>query len=182
MIEREVKLSFGTPDEARAAVTAAGASPLRPLRLQRDSLFDTPDETLRRRGCALRVRREDGGAWLTFKGPGQPGSMKVREEHETPAADGDVLIRILRELGFDVCFTYEKRREEYAADGVTIAIDDTPIGTFVELEGDESGILRLTRALGRTPQDFILGSYRSLFVARREELGIPGNDMVFSGQ
>jgi adenylate cyclase class 2 len=108
--------------------------------------------------------------------------MKVREEHETPAADGDVLIRILRELGFDVCFTYEKRREEYAADGVTIAIDDTPIGTFVELEGDESGILRLTRALGRTPQDFILGSYRRLFVARREELGIPGNDMVFSGQ
>jgi len=179
MIEREVKLSFDTPDEARAAVTAAGALPLRPCRLQRDTLFDTPDGAQRRRGCALRVRAEHGGAWLTFKGPVQPGSMKVRDEHETQAGSRDVLIRILRELGFDAWFTYEKRREEYAADGVTIAVDETPVGTFLELEGGEAAILDVTRALGRTPDDFILGSYRSLFLERRETFGIVGNDMVF---
>jgi adenylate cyclase class 2 len=179
MLEREVKLSFSTPDEARAAVAAAGASPIRPRRLQQDALFDTRDETLRRRGCALRVRSEDGGASLTFKGPVQPGRMKVREEHETRVQSGEAIAQILGELGLAPWFRYEKHREEYAAHGVTIAIDETPVGTFVELEGDEPGILLLTRAFGRTPEAFVLGSYHSLFLARREAFGLVGRDMVF---
>jgi len=34
MIEREVKLRFASPDEARSAVLTAGATPLRSRRLQ----------------------------------------------------------------------------------------------------------------------------------------------------
>ena len=60
MLEREVKLHFRSADDARAAVLAAGASPLRARRLQEDVLFDTADESLRQRGCALRVRTEAG--------------------------------------------------------------------------------------------------------------------------
>ena len=88
MLEREVKLRFETPEEARAAILAAGATPLRCRRLQEDVLLDTEDEMLRRRRCVLRIRTEAGKSILTFKGPVQPGTMKIRDEYETVVADG----------------------------------------------------------------------------------------------
>jgi adenylate cyclase, class 2 len=180
MIEREVKLQFESPEAARAAILAAGATPLKCRRLQEDALLDTDDESLRRRGCALRIRTESGKSLLTLKGPVQSGSMKVRDEHETIIGDGAVLQRVFEELGLHVWFRYEKYREEYAAEEVTIALDETPVGTYVEIEGGEHGILALTAALGRAPADFILDSYRSLFIRHREALGLHGQDMIFA--
>ena len=46
-----------------------------------------------------------------------------------------------------------------------VAIDDTPIGTFVEIEGDEAAIHALAARLGFAPADYITASYRALFVA-----------------
>ena len=180
MIEREVKLRFDHPETARAALLQAGAAPLRCRRLQEDALLDTDDEALRRRGCALRIRTESGKSILTFKGPVKPGRMKVREEHETMVGDGTVLHHVLEQLGLHVWFRYEKYREEFAAEEVTIAIDETPLGTFVEIEGGEHGILAMTAALGRSPEDFILDSYRGLFIRLREECGLTGRHMIFS--
>ena len=179
MLEREVKLRFRSADEARAAVLAAGASPLRSRRLQEDALFDTPDERLRRSGCALRVRTESGRSLVTFKGPVQPGPMKIREEQETMVGDGEVLIRVFEALALRVWFRCQKYREEYAAAELTIAIDETPVGTFVEIEGGEDAIVAMTQALGRTPADFILDSYYRLFMKRREQSGIAGDHMLF---
>ena len=112
----------------------------------------------------LRVRSEGGKSLLTFKGPVQPGVMKLREEHETVVADGDTLLTILHELGLRVWFRYEKYREEFAAEDVIIAIDETPVGTFVEIEGGEEHIHHTAAALGKTPADYITDSYRTLFV------------------
>ncbi|MBM3820588.1 MAG: class IV adenylate cyclase [Acidimicrobiia bacterium] len=182
MIEREVKLRFDSPEEARAAILATGATPLRCRRLQEDALLDTEDETLRRRQCALRIRTEGGKSLLTFKGPVQPGTMKVREEFETVIGDGQVLQHVLEELGLHVWFRCEKYREEYAAEDVTIAIDETPVGTFVEIEGGEQSILTMTAALGRSTSDFILDSYRGLFIKHREEHGFHAPYMVFSDE
>src|SRR5262245_13221867 len=179
MIEREVKLRFGSPDEARAAILATGATPLRSRRLQEDALLDTEDESLRRRRCILRVRSESGKSLVTFKGPVLPGSMKVRDEYETVIGDGEVLQRVLEELGLHVWFRYEKYREEYALEDVTIALDETPVGTYVEIEGGEHGILSMTKALGRTEADFILDSYRGLFIQHREKYGTGNTNMVF---
>ena len=182
MLEREVKLRFDSPDDARRAILAAGATPLRSRRLQEDALLDTEDELLRRRRCVLRVRIESGKSLLTFKGPVQPSTMKVRDEYETIVADGSVLLRVLQELGLHVWFRYEKYREEYAAEEVTIALDETPLGTYVEIEGGEHGILAMTEALGRSPADFILDSYRGLFIAYREQNGLTANDMLFDAE
>ena len=182
MIEREVKLRFATPDEARAAIIAAGATPLRSRRLQEDALLDTEDESLRRRRCVLRIRTESGRSLLTFKGPVLPGSMKIRDEYETVIGDGQTVQRVLEELGLHVWFRYEKYREEYAAEDVTIAIDETPVGTFVEIEGGQEGILAMTTSLGRSPTDFVLDSYRGLFIKHREEFGLTGTNMVFTSE
>jgi adenylate cyclase class 2 len=178
-IEREIKLRFESPAAARAAIEAAGATPLRGRRLQEDHLLDTEDEMLRRRRCVLRVRLENGKSRLTFKGPVEPSAMKVREELETMVGDGDVLLRVLEEAGFHVWFRYHKYREEFSCEDVIVALDETPIGTYVEIEGSERGIAAMAGALGRSTADYIADSYRALFLRKREAFGLTGRDMVF---
>jgi len=181
-IEREVKLRFDSVDAARAAVEAAGATPMLGRRLQEDALLDDEEETLRRRGCALRIRCENGKSRITFKGPVQPSAMKLRDEFETVVGDGVLLLRIFEELGYHVWFRYEKYREEYASEDVIVAIDETPVGVFVEIEGSEQGITAMAERLGRVPGEYVLDSYRGLFLQLRESHGISGSDMVFSSQ
>ena len=78
-----------------------------------------------------------------------------------------------------VWFRYEKYREEFSAADVIVALDETPVGTYVEIEGSEAGIHAMTRALGRTEADFILDSYRGLFVQHRDNHGTGSIHMVF---
>ena len=125
------------------------------------------------------MRTESGRSFVTFKGPVQPGAMKVREEMETAAGDGEVLLRIFERLGFRVWFRYEKYREEYAGDDLVVAIDETPVGTFVELEGGEEAIRAMTEALGRTEADFVLDSYRGLFLQHKQKYGYETPHMFF---
>lgn len=179
MLEREVKLSFASVEEAREAVLAAGCTPLHGRRLQEDVLLDNDSEDLRRRRCVLRVRTEGGKSRLTFKGPVQPSAMKLREEVETMVGDGEVLLRVLHELGLHPWFQYQKYREEFAHSDVIVAIDETPVGVFIEVEGSEDGIAAMARELGRGPDDYIVDSYRALFLRYREARGLHGSDMLF---
>lgn len=179
IMEREVKLAFRDVDEARTAILAAGAEPLRGRRLQEDCLLDTKDDQLFSRRCVLRVRMESGKTLLTFKGPVQESSMKLREELETIVGDGLLLLRVLELLGFRVWFRYQKYREEFAREDVIVALDETPVGIFVEIEGSEAGIHEMAAALARKPEDYVLDSYRGLFVKHCQRNGLPVSDMLF---
>jgi adenylate cyclase, class 2 len=180
-MEREIKLVFRDPEEAKAAVLASGATPLRGRRLQEDALLDTPDDHLRRKRSVLRVRMESGKALLTFKGPVQDQAvpMKLREELETVIGDGLLLLRVLEELGYRVWFRYQKYREEFAYEDVTVAIDETPVGTYVEIEGSERGIRKMAGALARQPADYLTDSYRGLWLQHCERHGLSVTDMLF---
>lgn len=180
-LEREIKLRFDSADEAREKILALGATPLLGRRFQEDCLFDTDDEQLRVERSTLRVRSEGGKALLTFKGPVLPGAIKIREEYETVVADGAVLQTILEQLGLHCWFRYEKYREEFTADDIVIAVDETPVGVFVEIEGGEGAIHDMARALGRSPSDYITDSYRFLFLQHRDANGLDGHHMVFAG-
>jgi adenylate cyclase, class 2 len=179
ILEREVKLRFDDPDAARAAVLAAGATPLRGRRLQEDCLLDTSDGLLHKRRCVLRLRMESGKSLLTFKGPVQPSPMKMREECETVVGDGYVLLRVLEEVGFQVWFRYQKYREEFINGDVIVAVDETPVGTFIEIEGTEQGIASMAHALARSSVDYLLDSYRTLFVQYCEAQGLDPHHMLF---
>lgn len=180
-VEREIKLRFTSVDEARAAVAALGATLRNERRLQSDMILDTPEGTLRNARSALRVRLEPAQAFLTFKGPPLVATMKVREEIETAVADGPVLLALLHRLGYGVAFVYEKYREEWALPDALVTIDETPVGVFVEIEGSEASIIGAAARLGRGPADYIVDSYRSLYVLACQARGeLPGDRMVFT--
>ena len=181
-LEREIKLRFSSPEDARAAVLAAGATPLRGRRLQDDCLLDTNAGALRARGSVLRVRIESGRSLITFKGPVHSGDKKVREELETIVGDGPLTLSILEELGFQAWFRYQKYREEFSIGDVIIAVDETPVGTFVELEGGARGITETAEALGCGPGDYLLDSYRGLFCEYCRQRGVVVTDMLFESE
>jgi adenylate cyclase class 2 len=108
--------------------------------------------------------------------------MKVREELEIEVKDAALVLRLLERLDLQVCFRYQKYREEYVRGDVILTIDDTPVGTYVELEGDEQGITEIAQAMGRTMADYVLESYRDLFATARAQRKLTGTDMVFDPQ
>ena len=181
-LEREIKLRFEDVDTARAAILRAGATSIRGRRLQEDCLLDTHDDELHERRCVLRVRVESGKSLLTFKGPVQPALTKVREELETVVGDGALVVRMLEQLGFRVWFRYQKYREEFALEDVIVALDETPVGTFVEIEGGDRGIAETAGALGRGPSDYLLDSYRRLYQVDCETRGVAVTHMLFDDE
>ena len=148
-------------------------------RLIDDRLFDTADERLGAQGGTLRVRRDGTGAFLTFKGPLQPGVVKSREEIETSVGSADVAEAIVRSLGLRRVFRAEKYREEYLVGEARITIDETPIGVFVEIEAPPSVIDETAARLGRGRDDYRLDSYPSLYVAWCRARGLAPGDMTF---
>ena len=154
ILELEVKLRFSSADEARNAVIAIGATPLHGRRLQEDALLDTEEEELRRRRCVLRVRMENGKSRLTFKGPVEPGVMKVREELETVVGDGEMLLRVFGELGLHVWFRYEKYREEFAHEDVIVAIPCSPPSISTKMPTGVSSIATITSSCANSSRYF----------------------------
>tara|TARA_Y100000588_G_C14117134_1_gene865681 strand:+ start:215 stop:787 length:573 start_codon:yes stop_codon:yes gene_type:complete len=177
-IEREIKLHFNSVKEARAAVLAVGAKLNRTRQFQDDRLFDWPDGRLEKDHCALRVRNYGNTSYLTFKGPPLAKTIKAREELETTVDNASLLIVLLKRLGLEVRFRYQKYREEYKYQGVTLTIDETPIGTYVEIEGTEYEIFQAAKKMGRTKNDYILDSYHALFVSACEKAKVSPTNMI----
>jgi adenylate cyclase class IV len=118
-----------------------------------------------------------------------PASHKVRDEIEAQVADSANLIRIFEGLGMRGWFRYEKYRTTYQlpvtkswARGLLIELDETPIGTFVELEGPPHAIDRAATELGYTKSNYILTNYLSLYVEDCRRKGIQPQNMLFPGK
>jgi len=178
-LEREIKLRFASPIEAKSVILSIGATPVRPRRLQRDHVLDTSKQTLHQDCSVLRVRIEPRESRLTFKGPPQSSTMKLREEIELTVENGSALLCVLERVGFHVAFRYEKYREEFNWKDVIIALDETPIGTFVELEGTENSIHMAADRLGRSPSDYVTKSYHTLFIQHCESSHLEDTHMLF---
>jgi len=150
--------------------------------LETNALFDHPQRPLGKQGKLIRVRRAGPHAVLTYKGPPAPGgSHKKRPEIEVDVSDGATLEEILRQIGYQPIFRYQKFRTEYAQDAHRgkIMLDETPIGNFLEVEGAPRWIDRTARLLGFSSADYITSSYGFLYLTYCREHGIAPTDMLF---
>lgn len=173
--EIEVKLAVPGVDSGRAALSSLGARLVVERHLEDNLLFDTQDGRLRGEDRALRLRTTPAGAILTYKGPREiVEGAKSREEIECRVDAPQALRLSLERVGLAVFFRYQKYREEWQWGSVQLALDETPVGTFIEIEGALEKIHAAAMALGRGPQDYVHESYPALFRARH-----PAGDMVF---
>ena len=179
--EVEVKLPCADLDAIRRALTDRGATPLAERHDEVNDLYDDAERRLSARGAALRLRQESGRVLLTYKGPARfVSGVKVREERETQIADAEAARAILAGLGFAPTFRYEKRREEWLFEKCAVALDETPIGRFVEVEGEPTAIRRAVAALSLDFSEAIPYSYARLYLDRRSKDPSLPPDMVFA--
>jgi predicted adenylyl cyclase CyaB len=177
--ERELKFALQgrSLDDMRQRLAAAGAQRKRAAARECNWVFDRRDE-LFGSSRLLRLRTDGSGCRLTFKGPPRfEESLKVRDEIEVTVAHADAMRDLLVRLGYRVVRRYEKVREEWQLAGVTVALDHTPIGDFVEFEGDDA-----TQAAARMSFDPGAAERRSYLRLyedwRREHPELPA-DMMF---
>ncbi len=167
-LEVEIKLPVADPAALRRRLKALGFRLAVPRIRERNWLFDDPAGRLRRSGRLMRLRRQ-GREWrLTAKGSGLPGGPKRRPEIELLLPQGAAFRQLLLLLGFAESWFYEKYRALYRprAGAGEAALDQTPIGWFLELEGPPAWIDRTALALGYRRADYILASYADLFRRR----------------
>jgi adenylate cyclase class 2 len=179
--EIEIKLPCESHDSIRRRLREGNATNVSSLHFEANDLFDNAAGEIAAAGCTLRLRQANGQALLTFKGPARfEGGVKRREEQETVVADAASMEAILDRLGFSRRFRYEKRREEWRLEDCVIALDQTPIGDFVEIEGDPPSIRRAVARLELDFSEAIPYSYSKLYSVRRKKDPSLPRDMVFS--
>ncbi|HET6843939.1 MAG TPA: class IV adenylate cyclase [Candidatus Angelobacter sp.] len=178
--EVEIKSRIASLSDLNRRLRAAGLKLVTRRTHERNTLYDFPDEALRRRGSILRLRQY-GPKWtLTYKDKGKTGRHKKRREIETQVTDGKALEQIVEAVGFRPVFSYEKFRTEWGDDTGHVVVDETPIGNFCEIEGPPRWIDRMARQLEIPPQDYITESYPELFRHWKLQTKSKARDMLFA--
>lgn len=184
--EIEIKLRVTDRPRILRRLRQLRARPIGPRVFERNAIYDTKTVRLRKSGLLLRVRTESSPrkprshnpqslplpGLLTLKMPTQKSRRyKVREEKEWSTPDVRAVEKDLRRKGLSVVWRYEKYRTEFRLpriSGVLVALDETPIGDFLELEGHPRAIDRAAHALGFRVQDYLKHSYGALFFRQRK--------------
>jgi adenylate cyclase class 2 len=204
--EIELKFPIDDLDRLEARLPSLGFQLDTPRTFEHNTLFDTPNRTLRQAKQILRLRRY-GELWtLTHKRQPDPSSLipsnastpyKIRIETETHVDDGPALAAIFEQLGYMPVFRYEKFRTEWSQPAPLIpgfpnpehaqstpasahlVLDETPIGNYAELEGPPQWIDEMLARLGVDPATCLTDSYGRLFLAWKERTGSPAENLTF---
>ncbi|MCM2270848.1 MAG: class IV adenylate cyclase [Thermoanaerobaculia bacterium] len=177
-VERELKFAGVDLDTLRSRLLEVEAERLGPAIFEENWLIDRDGE-LGDRASILRVRAEEGrGAVVTFKGPAAfDGPTKVRAELEMRVESAEKALEIFAALGYRAERRYQKMREEWRLGTETICLDHTPIGDFVEFEGDRAEAV--AKRCGFDPEKALRKSYLMLYAEHLAAHPAAPFDMVF---
>lgn len=189
--EIELKLPISDSADFESRLRAQGYRVDTPRTFEHNTLYDTPDRALRARREILRIRQYGPVATVTHKrmssdtGPIDQTRYKLRIETETTVADPTALADIFAEIGYAPVFTYEKYRTEWSQSLSTevtahLVLDETPIGTFAELEGPPAWIDETLAKLGINHVSCTIESYGKLFLDWKHRTGSPAENLTFA--
>lgn len=108
--------------------------------IQIDTYFQNPMRNFRLSDEALRVRLiqfETGKkkVEITYKGPKQGTTMKVREEITIEVSNNKKAKKILENLGFQEVAKIRKKRINWYREGIILSLDEVEdLGSFLEIE------------------------------------------------
>jgi len=133
----EVESKYWSPGNSAVVATLIklGAKRLSDLTME-DIYFSHPSRELGKTDEAVRLRKKEDGAELTYKGPRiRTGTAKAREEITVKVDDALSAQRILERLGFKEAYVVAKKRATYQLDKLRVDVDVVEdLGEFVELE------------------------------------------------
>jgi adenylate cyclase class 2 len=178
---KEIEIKFRVDDLRTLArrLRAAGFRLVTSRTHEHNTLYDLPGRVLRKRGEVLRLRKYASEWLLTHKARGRVTRHKTRVETETGIAEGAKMEAILLSLGYEPAFRYEKFRGEWSDGKGHVVVDETPIGTFGEIEGRARWIDRTARLLAIEPKSYITQSYVELFFAWKRRTRSRAREMTF---
>ncbi|HYE19380.1 MAG TPA: class IV adenylate cyclase [Tepidisphaeraceae bacterium] len=176
-VEIEAKIKVDSHTAVRAKLKELKATPLGED-LETNVIFDTEDRSLLAADKGLRVRSAKGSdgkekCTLTYKGPRQPGTMKLRDETELSVGDFRKAVELLEVLKFAQVLSFEKRRQSWQVEGCKVELDELPhLGTFVEIEGaSEQAVQKVQELLGLGGRPVVKTSYVGLVMSHLQDKG-----------
>ncbi len=188
--EIELKFPVADPEALQSRLPRLGFHLETPRTFEHNTLFDTLNRDLRLKRQILRLREYGGIHILTHKRIddryAEPSRYKIRIETETSVSDPHALAEVFAQLGYSPAFIYEKYRTEWsifdpATDTTShLVIDETPIGTFAELEGPTDWIDRTLAELNVDPATCLTDSYGKLFLDWKQRTASPAENLTFA--
>ncbi|NJL29676.1 MAG: class IV adenylate cyclase [Thermoanaerobaculia bacterium] len=176
--DRQIKFASADHGQLRERLRELEAECQGSQILEDNWIFDR-DGAIEATGSNLRLRVDRRGARLAFQGPASfDGPVKIRNEHETGVDEMEETRAILESLGYRVIRRYQKYREQWQLGSIAISLDHTPIGDFVEFEGE--GCERVARRCGLDPEQAEGRSYLQLYESHLEAHPDAPADMVFT--
>ncbi|MFO7968355.1 MAG: class IV adenylate cyclase [Archaeoglobaceae archaeon] len=176
MIEVEVKFRIENIREVEEKV--ADFAEFIVDKTESDVYFNSPWKDFNESDEALRIRKDDEGVTITYKGPKIDSMTKSREEVKVNIDDYQSGIQLLKGLGFTPFGEVVKNRRIYQLEGATFSVDRVEdLGEFleIELQGDRSEvgektmqIFRLAQHLGFHEEQSIRRSYLELLKEKEE--------------
>lgn len=192
-MEIEAKYRLADPQALCAKLRTLDAEHLGTV-LETNRFFDWPEGHLRQGDRGLRVRvaepttsppecRPTGGATVTvtYKGPREPGPLKVRQEHEFTADSAEAVAAVMEGLGMYTTIVFQKRRDSWSLGGCVLALDQVPsLGHFLEIEGpDGSAIAEVAEMIGMADEPVEPDTYTALLVKHYQAMGLADQPITF---
>ena len=165
----------------RAAGGTAPGTPLLGRRLQEDSLLDTAGgSSCAHSGRAAHRKRRTARAGSPSRAPCSPRSMKVREEARTVVGDGEVLLRMFeRTWSAGVVPLREVPPKSSRTTTSLSRSTKRRSGSMSRSRAAKRHRRRGSRARPHDQADYIVDSYRGLFLQAPRRARATGADMMF---
>ena len=181
--EIEIKLKIVNFGQILQKLMHIGCLRIYDFQFEDNFLYDFHDLSLKERGVILRIREYGKKFTVTLKEKIHDDPLyKIHSETEVQIDDPAAAKMIFEALGLRVIYRYQKYRAEYKVGDLSVFIDKTPVGDFIELEGAKEDIDARAEQLGYSKHDYINISYRAYHINYLKERGLPPSDMLFAAR